>query len=281
VLITGETGTGKELIAQALHYRSPRAGRPLVAFNCAALNPNLVESELFGHEKGAFTGAALARRGRFEEADGGTLFLDEVAETTPEFQAKLLRALQEQEIQRVGGSAPIKVDVRLLASTNRSLEEKVKEGRFREDLFFRLRVIPIHVPPLRERPEDIPLLAEHFRARYVEEYGGSVARISDAAHAYLKSQSWRGNVRELQHAVERAVVLSDGDTLDVEDFRPDEAAAEETDMTLAGFLEQQSREHVVRVLDATGWQKQRAADLLGIDRVTLYRMLKKFRIERA
>jgi DNA-binding NtrC family response regulator len=279
VLITGETGTGKELVAQAIHYRSPRAGKPLVAFNCASLNPNLVESELFGHEKGAFTGAAAMRRGRFEEADGGTLFLDEIAETTTEFQAKLLRALQEKEIRRVGGGETVPVDVRLVASTNRDLEKEVAGGRFREDLFFRLQVIPIHMPPLRERVEDIPLLADHFLALYSEQYGARTVRMSGDCHAYLQAREWKGNVRELQHVIERAVVLAEGEVITPADLSGPRSDDTQGEITLQAFLDRQSREYLVRVLDSTGWHKQQAADLLGIDRVTLYRMLKKFRLE--
>jgi len=281
VLITGETGTGKELVAQTIHYRSHRADRPFIALNCASLNPNLIESELFGHEKGAFTGAVAARRGRFEEADGGTLFLDEIAETDTSFQAKLLRVLQEKELQRLGGNKKISVDVRLLASTNRDLEEAVKSGSFREDLFYRLNVIRVHLPPLRERAEDLALLADHFAATYGAAYGLDSCRVSSEALDHLASLEWKGNVRELQHAVERAVVLSGKTVLEVSDFAPLEtpspAAAGDT---LQEFIDARTREYLVQVLDRTGWRRREAAEILGIDRVTLYRMLKKLGIDK-
>jgi DNA-binding NtrC family response regulator len=282
VLIAGETGTGKELVAQTIHFRSARAGHPLVALNCASLNANLIESELFGHERGAFTGAVAARRGRFEEAEGGTLFLDEITETTPEFQAKLLRVLQEGEFQRVGGNARIRSNLRLIAASNRSLSDAVREGRFREDLYYRLNVIPIEVPPLRERGDDILLLAMHFLQVYAKRYDCGVTGFAPEALAWLRGQPWKGNVRELQHAVERAVVLARGTALTVEDLsRPERAAPRSAaDATLESVLERRTREYLVEVLDRTGWSKQRAAAILDVDRVTLYRMLRKFSLER-
>ena len=281
ILITGETGTGKELVAQTIHYKSRRADRPLIALNCASLNPNVIESELFGHEKGAFTGAVTPRRGRFEEADGGTLFLDEIGETSLEFQAKLLRALQEQEVARVGGNKPIHVDVRMLASTNRDLGEQVKNGTFREDLYYRLSVIPIHLPPLRERRGDIELLAEHFLSTYGRRYDCPANGITAEGKKHLESRDWKGNVRELQHAIERAVVLSPREQLGPDDFTalPTVGPPGPSDQTLRGFVDARTREHVLAVLDRTGWRKQRAAEALGIDRATLYRMLRKFSIE--
>ena len=283
VLITGETGTGKELVAQTLHFKSNRADRPLVSLNCAALNPGVIESELFGHEKGAFTGATASRRGRFEDANGGTLFLDEISETMPDFQAKLLRVLQESEFERVGGSKAIHVDVRLIASTNRDLEKEVREGKFREDLFYRLRVIPIHVPPLRERRGDIELLARHFVVSFSERYQGTPRTISDEGLRYLEAQEWKGNVRELLHAVERAVVLSSNDTLEPADFQVAEPAVAEVPGgdSLREFVDRKTREHIIDVLERSRWRKQKAADRLGIDRATLYRMLKKYSIESA
>ena len=281
VLITGETGTGKELVAQAIHYRSRRSSKPLLALNCAAVNANLIESELFGHEKGAFTGAVAARRGRFEEADGGTLLLDEIAETSPEFQAKLLRVLQEGKFERVGGTQSIAADVRIIASTNRDLARDVKDGHFREDLYYRLRVIPVPVPPLRERGDDILLLARHFASVYAERYGMAVKDFSPDAQACLVQASWPGNVRELQHTVERAVVLGHDGTITDNDVRMDDTAPPgTTDMTLADFVEQQTREHVAGVLDTCGWRKGRAAVKLGIDRATLYRTIRRLGIER-
>ena len=282
VLITGETGTGKELVAQTIHFQSARAARPLVALNCAALNPNLIESELFGHEKGAFTGAVATRRGRFEDADGGTLFLDEVGETHTEFQAKLLRVLQEGEFQRIGGNRSLRVDVRLLVSTHRDLKKEVEAGRFREDLFYRLNVIPVRLSPLRERRDDIEPLATHFLAVYSGRYGTPARSLTREALDFLRAQEWRGNVRELQHAVERAVVLSPRDALTPADFRPPEQAPGDTraDRTLQGHLDRQTQSHLTQVLEQTGWRKTEAARILGIDRATLYRLLQRYRIER-
>ena len=281
VLITGETGTGKELVAQTRHFKSNRAERLLVSLNCAALNPGVIESELFGHEKGAFTGAIASRRGRFEDANGGTLFLDEISETSPEFQAKLLRVLQESEFERVGGSKPIQVDVRVITSTNRDLAMRVSDGKFREDLYYRLRVIPIHVPPLRERRDDIVLMAQHFVATFSERYQGTPRTISDEGMKYLETQEWKGNVRELLHAVERAVVLSTTAALEPTDFHVSESTTAEDQHgdELSDFVEKQTREHVISVLERSQWRKKKAADRLGIDRATLYRMLKKYSIE--
>ena len=278
VMITGQTGTGKELAAQMIHFRSSRAAKPFIAVNCASINQGVSESELFGHEKGAFTGAASQRRGRFEEADGGTLFLDEVTEATPEFQAKLLRILQEGTLQRVGGNRDIKVDVRIIASSNRDLESEVKEGRLREDLYFRLNVVPVELPPLCERKGDAALLADHFLRAYIERYSSPVQSISKKAMAQLVKRKWPGNVRELQHAIERAVVLAGGDTLEPEDFalkdrKPDEVA------TLDDVVSKSTRDHVLATLESVEWRKQKAATILGIDRATLYRLIKKFGLE--
>ncbi|MFC1497466.1 sigma-54-dependent transcriptional regulator, partial [Verrucomicrobiota bacterium] len=282
VLITGETGTGKELAAQTIHYKSRRANHPLVALNCASLNPNLIESELFGHEKGAFTSAATTRRGRFEDADGGTLFLDEITETNIEFQAKLLRVLQEGEFERLGGNKKISVDVRLLVSTNKNLEQEVKSGNFREDLFYRLKVIPIHLPSLKERREDIKLLAAHFAETYSKRYRDKACTIAVDGLDYLTALEWKGNVRELQHTIERAVVLSQNDSLKPNDFISfnTEEKANQTDQTLNSIIEEKTREHLIETLNRTGWHKKQTANILGIDRVTLYRMLKKYSIEK-
>ncbi len=284
VLISGETGTGKEVVAQTLHYRSHRAGGPFVAFNCAAIPATLVESELFGHEKGAFTGAVAARRGRFEEAQGGTVFLDEIAETPGDFQAKLLRVLQEREIRRVGGATSIRVDVRVLASTNRDLAAEVSRGAFRTDLFYRLNVIPLRLPPLRERREDIPLLADHFASRYAAQYGLPPPRLAADTRDALLARPWPGNVRELQHVLERAVVLARGPDLTAADLEmpaapggPAESDPHSYD--LERHLDDERRAHVRRVLDAAGWNKQRAARWLGIDRTTLHRMIARLRLE--
>jgi len=281
VLITGETGTGKELVARMIHYKSPRADKPLVALNCASLNQNLIESELFGHEKGAFTGALTSRRGRFEEADGGTLFLDEVSEIPAESQAKLLRVLQEGELQRVGGSETLHVDVRVVASSNRNLEEMVKAGDFRQDLFYRLMVIPIDLPPLRERRDDIGLLALHFADYYGKRYRSGAVKISSEALDFLSGLEWKGNVRELQHSVERAVVLSGNTELKSQDFMliEEKSSTVPGTGTLTTYLDGKTREYLLEVLNRAGWNKQNAAEILDIERTTLYRLLKKLGIE--
>ena len=216
ILITGESGTGKEVMARYLHNRSPRARKAFVSVNCAAIPETLLESELFGHEKGAFTGAVARRVGKFEEASSGTLLLDEISEMQPRLQAKLLRAVQEREIDRVGGTQPVKVDIRLIATSNRDLEDEVSRGNFREDLFFRLNVVTLHLPPLRARPNDIAILAEHFVNKYAEANGVPVPRLSPAALAMLRSHQWRGNVRELENTMHRAVLLTQGPTLEPE-----------------------------------------------------------------
>lgn len=214
ILITGESGTGKELIARYLHQKSRRAGRQFISVNCAAIPENLLESELFGHEKGAFTGAIARRIGKFEEASGGTLLLDEISEMDPRLQAKLLRVLQEREIDRVGGNQPIKVDIRLLATSNRDLDEQVRSGAFREDLLFRLNVINVHLPPLRERPRDIDLLADHFAEKYAEVNDTAPRQLTPAAREKLHHHEWRGNVRELENTLHRAVLLAEGSEID-------------------------------------------------------------------
>jgi nitrogen regulation protein NR(I) len=219
VLISGESGTGKELIANALHQNSPRKNGPFIKVNCAAMARELVESELFGHEKGAFTGAIAAREGKFEAADGGTLFLDEIGDMPLETQAKVLRVLQEQEFERVGGNRPIKVEVRVIAATNRNLHQMVQEGKFREDLFYRLNVIPIGLPPLRERQEDILLLATHFLQAVEAQYGGEPRALSPSAHRVLLEAPWPGNVRELKNVIDAAAVLASGSEIDAADLR--------------------------------------------------------------
>lgn len=272
VLLLGETGTGKELIARAIHAMSPRASRPIIKINCGAISPNLVESELFGHERGAFTGAAHRRLGRFELADGGTLFLDEVGELPPEAQIKLLRVLQEQEFERVGGDRTIRVDVRLIAATNRDLEAEVLAGRFRPDLYYRLNVFPVRVPPLRERVDDIPLLSRHF----VEHFGRKMAKpLQDVSAGFLErlqSYAWPGNVRELQNVIERACVLAESAIVDSGDIplgRPLVPAGSEDGLVT---MEEMERRHIRRALETCGGRiqgAQGAATLLGLHPNTL------------
>lgn len=282
VLITGESGTGKELVASTIHRRSDR-GR-FVPVNCGALPDNLLESELFGHAEGAFTGAGRDRKGLFEEAEGGTLFLDEIGELSPGLQPKLLRALEQKEVRRVGETRARPVDARILAATNQDLEEKIERGEFREDLYWRLNVLAVEVPPLRERRADIPLLAEHFLEEASESPSGP-DRIDSEAMAVLSAHSWPGNVRQLKNVVERAVALTDGEAIRKEDLpsrvRQDgqaaalvERAADER-MTLDAL----ERRYVLRILDRVGGNKSRAAELLGIDRTTLYRRLERYEEE--
>lgn len=282
VLLASETGTGKELAAQIIHLRSKRASGPFVTCNCAAFSPTLLESELFGHEKGAFTGALSLRRGRFEEADGGTIFLDEIGETSREFQAKLLRVLQEREVERVGSSRKLQVNVRVVASTNRDLEKEVAEGRFRQDLYYRLRVVPVVLPPLRERGEDILELARHFIQTFCRSYDRPVMELEPAAVTRLLQHAWPGNVRELKHAVERAVLLARGPLLTADDFdlrsRPAGPGPGGDGLLLQDRVDDATRRFVLEALDRTGGEKKKAAELLGIDRVTLHRILRRLKI---
>ena len=279
ILITGESGTGKELVAKATHYNSGRRDAPFVPVNCAAIPDMLLESELFGHMKGAFTDAKTDKRGLFEEAQGGTLFLDEISELPLMLQAKLLRAIQEREIRRVGATRPVSVDVRIIAATNLNLAEEVKAKRFREDLYYRLNVIEVHLPPLRERKEDIPLLVEAFLRRCAEAGRKEVKAMTESALAVLIDYPWPGNVRELENVIERAVTLTRNDKITPEDFPPtvqgargdrrvvDEAAERTRSL---GEVEQ---EYILRIMDKTGGNKYQAAQILGIDRKTLYRKL--------
>ncbi len=283
VLIYGETGTGKELVARAIHSTSQRRDKPLIKINCAALPAGLVESELFGHEKGAFTGAIARHVGRFELADGGTIFLDEVGELAAETQAKLLRVLQEHEFERVGGTSPRKVDVRVIAATNRNLLKAVSEKAFREDLYYRLSVFPILLPPLRERSEDIPLLVRFLLDRFAARIGKSVDGVSQETMQRLTTYSWPGNVRELENILERAVILATGPTLEI---GPD-VLSETVSTTAAGTrlaLDEVDRNHILNVLGRTGWVidgPKGAATLLGLHPNTLRSRLKKLGIERA
>jgi DNA-binding NtrC family response regulator len=283
VLLTGESGTGKELVARALHYQGQRASAPFVAVNCGALVGSLLESELFGHVRGAFSGADRAKRGLFQAADGGTLFLDEIGELAAELQPKLLRVLQEGELKPVGGLDTIKVDARVIAATNRDLGRDVERGRFREDLFYRLNVITLTLPPLRERKEDIPALVELFVQRAAEKSKRPRPGVSDEAHAWLAAQKWPGNVRELKNAIERAVVLAPGDVLGVADFAPRAAAgalpADAEYPFAQTSLEALERLHIERILALCEGQKARAAAILGINRTTLWKKLRQFGVE--
>ncbi|MEM9598968.1 MAG: sigma-54 dependent transcriptional regulator [Acidobacteriota bacterium] len=283
VLIQGESGTGKEGVARRLHARSPRLGRPFVAVNCKAFAPGVLESELFGHEKGAFTGATAPRPGCFERADGGTLFLDEIGETEPDFQAKLLRALQEGEVQRVGGGEPRRVDVRIVAATNRDLRREIAEGRFREDLFYRLAVIPVTLPPLRRRPGDVLPLARHFLGRCAERSGRPL-ELTDAAEAALLEHPWPGNVRELENAIERASVLARTGPINAEDLLLQEASPDswtppgEDSGTLQESLDLAAARRIRRALERHGGRRAEAAAALGVDRTTLFRWMKRLGI---
>jgi transcriptional regulator with GAF, ATPase, and Fis domain len=281
VLIQGETGTGKELVARAVHEASARRGRPLVSVNCAALPRELVESELFGHEKGAFTGAAQQRRGRFELADGGTLFLDEVGELSAEAQAKLLRVLQEREFERVGGTHAVRVDVRMLAATNRDLQARMASGEFRADLFYRLNVFPIAISPLRQRREDIALLVQHLAEKVARRLGRSLEAVSPAFLARAEAHDWPGNVRELENVVERALIMSGGSLLDGSDlFSSAERAKAVPSMTT---LEDMERAYILRVLEGVDWQiegERGAARILGLNPSTLRGRLRKLGIRK-
>jgi formate hydrogenlyase transcriptional activator len=290
VLILGETGTGKELVARAVHSNSRRRSRPLIKVNCAALPTGLVESELFGHEKGAFTGAHERRIGRFELADGGTIFLDEIGELSPEVQVKLLRVLQERQLERIGGTRTLDVDVRVIAATNRDLARAVTEGTFRQDLYYRLNVFPVVVPPLRERPEDIPLLVHYFVERYAAKIGRRIARVAPEAMRRLVRYAWPGNVRELENVVERAVILATGPELDVAaELLPGSAAAPPTAIAAPpaandpASLEHVERSHIVAVLKRTNWRvdgPQGAARILDINPSTLRSRMQKLGIRR-
>jgi two-component system response regulator HydG len=292
VLVQGESGTGKELVARALHAQSRRSQRPFVPVNCAAISETLLESELFGHAKGAFTGAIKARRGLFEEADGGTIFIDEVTETSPAFQSKLLRVLQDGEVRRVGESTAIKVDVRTIAATNRDIEREVAEKRFRQDLFYRLNVVALHAPPLRERVEDVPLLAEHFLAR-ANARAVRKKRISSGAVAHLMTYNFPGNVRELENLVEQAAALSEGDELQAEDFplrpkmsreSPRAAGEPETSTaapvaSLADAVADAERRAIVSALERNPTDLAAVADELGVSATTLWRKMKRLGIK--
>ncbi len=301
VLVTGESGTGKELLVRALHKNSKRNAKPFVPINCGAIPRELLESELFGHEKGAFTSAIRSRPGRFELADGGTIFLDEIGEMDLSLQVKILRVLQEKEFERVGGVSIKKVDVRVVAATNRNLDEDVRQGRFREDLFYRLNVIPMHLPPLRDRDMDIIILAEHFLSRFCSDKSRKRMRISPHARDMLMTYSWQGNVRELENFMERLSILCDNDTISPQDL-PDKVVIEagkqpvkkslartmpagfawpklrdmeDKDMALKQFMEEIESRMLVEAVELAAGVKNKAAELLGIKRTTLIEKLKK------
>jgi len=283
VLIEGESGTGKELIARAIHYLSPRAKQPFVKVNCAAISETLLESELFGHEKGAFTGAERTRQGRFQAAHGGTLLLDEISEMSPKLQAKLLRVLQEREISRVGGDETIAIDVRILATTNRRLEEEIAEGRFREDLFFRLNVVRIEFPPLRERAGDIALLTDHFLRRYNYEMGRRFAGVTPEAMQALTAYRWPGNVRELQNVIERAIVIGEEPEIRLE-YLPESVLGGGGQHAAAGLLvgnriAEVEKQLIIETLDSVEGNRTRAAEVLGISIRTLRNKINEYRTE--
>ena len=279
VLITGETGTGKELVAQALHYRGIRCDGPFVKLNCSALAESLLESELFGHVRGAFTGALQDKIGRFERADGGTIFLDEIGDIPSGVQARLLRVLQEKEFERVGSSTPVRVDVRIVAATNKDLRERMKRGLFRDDLFYRLNVMEIPMPPLRERKEDIPLLVEHFLKKFNERFQKEIVSVSSDVHKVFDEYSWPGNVRALEHALERAFITCSQPTITV-DHLPAEIMDFPVDEPFAGKETAVSdREAILAALQRAGGNKAKAARLLGISRQTIYRKIEEYGIE--
>ncbi len=287
VLITGESGTGKEQVARAIHFSSRRRDKPFIAVDCAALPETLLESELFGHEKGAFTGATMQRLGKFELANKGTLFLDEIANLKPDMEAKLLRALQEREIQRVGGTKTIKVDIRIISATNIDLKRAVKEQRFREDLYYRLNVVPIHIPLLRERREDIPILVKHFLKRYNQEFNKDIKGVSERAQRYLMSYNWPGNVRELQNVIERLVALGKEEIISHDRLPLDILlAGEEAGLGIKteGVLLKEARDKfergfILSALEKAGWSQVRTAKLLGVHRNTLALKMQELNIK--
>jgi DNA-binding NtrC family response regulator len=287
VLIRGESGVGKERVARAIHKASPRAGEIFQAVNCAAINENLLESELFGHEKGSFTGAHAQKKGQFEVADKGTLFLDEIGDLNISMQAKLLRALQEKEVMRVGGTRPVRVDVRVIAATNRDLEAMVKDGRFREDLYYRLNIIPINIPPLRNRRSDIPPLIDYFIAKHSAAAHRVIRGLSPAARNVMMNYAWPGNVRQVESAIERAILLCEGDTIDIEDL-PVEIRQDASGAGVFTFrlppegisFEEVEKSLITQAMEQTGWNITRAAKLLGLSFRTLQYRLEKFGLKK-
>jgi len=277
VLITGETGTGKEVVARAIHSQSHRHGKPFVAVSCAALPESLLESELFGHEKGSFTGAYAQKKGKFEVANRGTLFLDEIGEMSANIQVHLLRVLEEKEFTRVGGNEPIKVDVRVISATNRDMKQAIASGQFREDLYYRLNVVNIELPPLRERREDIPLLAQHFLKKFAVENQKEIAGFSPEATDFLLRYDWPGNVRELENTIERAVILAQNPVIEVADLTQQNLMPAHP-ISPAISLKQVEKNHILNVLTETGGNYTEAARILGISRMTLYNKAKAYRL---
>ncbi|MDD3733168.1 MAG: sigma-54 dependent transcriptional regulator, partial [candidate division Zixibacteria bacterium] len=273
-LITGESGTGKELVARAIHYNSPRASAPFIPINCGAIPPELFESELFGHVKGAFTGATVSRAGFFQTADGGTIFLDEISEISQPLQVKLLRVLQDKEICMVGASRPHKVDVRIVAATNKDLEELVKKGTFREELYFRLSVITINLPPLRERHDDKFILINHFLKKYADEMGYNTPVVSDKTLEVLYNYDWPGNVREMENLIQRLIVMSEGGKIDITDLPSNMRFSPKKTTGFRRSLAEVEAEYICNVLDSVNGNKTHAAEILKIDRKTLREKLK-------
>ena len=278
VMISGQSGTGKEMVARAIHWASPREGKPFIKVNCAALNENLLESELFGHIKGAYTGADRNRIGRFEAADGGSIFLDEIGDIPLSTQVKLLRVLEEKEIERVGDHTPIKVDVRVITATNKNLEELIAQGRFREDLYFRVNVFPLAIPPLKDRVDDIPLIIQHFIAQHNLTSGQKIVAMSPEAVARLSSYSWPGNVRELRNAIEYALVLCPGGQIDIQHL-PHKVTTGNICPPLLEPLPARERDELIRTLQQVGGNQSAAARLLGVSRVTIWKRMKKHGID--
>ncbi len=275
VLVLGESGTGKELVARFIHSNSKRKGKPFIAINCSAIPENLLESELFGYEKGAFTGAEKSKPGKFELADGGTLVLDEISELHPQLQAKLLRVLQEKEVERLGGVKPVQVDIRLISLSNRDIEAMVEEGKFREDLFFRISVFPIKIPPLRERKEDIEFLSDYFLKEYSKEAGKPYLELSDSAKKKLLNYDFPGNVRELENIIQRAVVLSSGKKITKDEIiLSSKAKVKEFDDIMS--IDEMERIMIEKALSKTGWNRKKAAEILGISERTLRNKIKEF-----